>query len=138
MYLQGILYTSLNLNLTPENKEDKEETKVPRERTGKIQGTGDILSELEMNAAKEIEENNSTPVPVPVPFQVPSEEDKEEEKKKEESEEENEDYDDNDPNETDKDDNRRKDKKIRGQGFKEDSKLEDNGKENENKVKRKE
>ena len=102
---------------------------MPRGRTGKIQGTGDILSELEMNAAKEIEENNSTPVP------IPSEEDKEEEKKKEESEKENEDYEDSGGNKTDE--NRRTDKKIRGQGFKEDLKLEDNGKENENKVKEK-
>ena len=130
--LQGILYTSLKLNLTHERKKEKEETKLPRGRTGKIQGTGDILSELEMNAEKEIQENNTTPFPEPL------EEDTEEEMKRVESVQQDPGYDDNDPNEIDKDGNRRKDKKIRGQGFKEDLKLDDTGKESENKVKEKE
>ena len=130
--LQGILYTSLKLNLTHERKKEKEETKLPRGRTGKIQGTGDILSELEMNAENEIQENNTTPFPEPL------EEDTEEEMKRVESVQQDPGYDDNDPNEIDKDGNRRKDKKIRGQGFKEDLKLDDTGKESENKVKEKE
>ena len=85
-----------------------------------------------MNAEKEIQENNTTPFPEPL------EEDTEEEMKRVESVQQDPGYDDNDPNETDKDGNRRKDKKIRGQGFKEDLKLDDTGKESENKVKEKE
>ena len=85
-----------------------------------------------MNAENEIQENNTTPFPEPL------EEDTEEEMKRVESVQQDPGYDDNDPNETDKDGNRRKDKKIRGQGFKEDLKLDDTGKESENKVKEKE